>query len=532
RQRRADAQRLGRPDLAEEAARCMDEVERQLSSAIAGPAREGDQPLAPGPEMVRAPGGQVSSAFASTVQITRTDSLQALASQRFTGCTRIWLLGAAAAQLAQAFKQQDDRLWVGVLLPPGATAPPGASLADRCLTGWLSQGIGMEVADERPQAVVCAGYLEASADPTAELAALRTWVEVEGEILCAFTNAASMEVLDRLACGRKAAGLEVHERLYTPEDIQALLEGSGLRIEAWYGVPSTSFLREEVERSGLVQHIATPHLVVAVTDEAHRRLLESVSLIVRVRVAEARALLSADPHELYALWMATHTPHAWQIEWMRQRMAAFAPTASFHLGIIAEDERINALIGTLAAMGEQLWEHWRITIVARQPCPEPLKGFHPVVQWRQIAIDAEAVAALNAVLIDEQADVVGQLEAGDRLAPHALFSFAEKFALHPQWQAAYCDEDLLDAAGERHQPHFKTDFDIDALRAAPYVVGGVWLMRREAFRQIGGYRADVAGVETYDLQLRTWEAFGDDGIGHIADVLYHRDPQGGHALAE
>lgn len=522
RERRADALRLGRHDLVDVIDRGIDDIQRRLADEVhrdgnsVAVTRAGDQP-----DQSR------TDVFDKVIHLTWIDSLPAFVIPHLEGRERVLLLGTEAALLAPALDKRNDSVRIDVLLPPDASPPPAALSVAQCQQGWLET---LATEGAMPDAVVCAGYMEASADAAAQLAALRALLDEQTELVFAFANAASLEILDRLARGQPADPMAARTRLYTPQDVQSLLEGAGFRIEAWYGIPSATFQRSEGVGRTLVERLGTECLTVSVADEAHRRLLATGTLVVTARAAQARALIDADPQALYALWIATHTPQGWMLDWMRERMRAFDTPPVFHLGIIAEDERINALIGTLAAMGEQLWEHWRISIVARQPCPEPLKGFHPIVQWRQIPADAEAVAALSTLLLEEESDFVGQIEAGDRLAPHALFAFADKFALHPEWQAAYCDEDVLDAAGERHQPHFKADFDIDALRAAPFAIGGLWLMRRALFASLGGYRPEAAGVETYDLQLRAWEAAGDRGLGHIADVLYHRDAQGGHAI--
>ncbi len=487
----------------------------------------------PRPHQGAMPGAQLEKGVeaGSDFICMRIDSLAAFVTEHLGWPQRILLLGHEAVALLSQLKSRDPAPWVGVILPPDSPIPPLCAQADWVEQGWVTLAEDLKPIDQPPiEAVICAGYLEACPQPAAVLKAIQSSLRDDAEGVFAFRNAASLEVLDRLARGQSVAQTDEGQRLYTPAAIQSLLEGSGWRIDTWYGITSARLLQDDAQVRGHLQHMATDRIAVTVAGESHRRLLESVSLVATAHPGQARTLLKTDPQELYALWIATHTPQGWMLEAMRARMADIEPRVFFHLGIIAEDERINALIPTLAAMGEQLWEHWRISIVARQPCPEALLGFHPIIQWHPIAADAEAVATLDRLLQEVEADIVGQIEAGDRLAPHALYTFADKFALHPDWQAAYSDEDRLDAEGNRTQPYFKSDFDIDALRAAPYVVGGLWLMRRELFRRIGGYRPEAAGVEVYDLQLRAWEAVGDAGIGHIADVLLHRDPLGGHAI--
>jgi len=58
--------------------------------------------------------------------------------------------------------------------------------------------------------------------------------------------------------------------------------------------------------------------------------------------------------------------------------------------------------------------------------------------------------------------------------------------------------------------------------------GGLLLCRHDLFVDLNGFDPVMEGVEVLDLVLRVWEKVGHAGIGHIADVLYHRYADGGH----
>ncbi|WP_077218258.1 glycosyltransferase [Acidithiobacillus albertensis] len=119
------------------------------------------------------------------------------------------------------------------------------------------------------------------------------------------------------------------------------------------------------------------------------------------------------------------------------------------------------------------------------------------------------------------------IDAGDQLAPDAIFRIQMAVQNHPEWQLIYTDEDSLTADGQHVNPHCKPDFNIDYLRSLPYI-GGLLVIKKELFEALGGFDPQADGAEDYDFVLRAWEKIGDAGIGHIPEVLYHRLQGGGH----
>ncbi|MEF3168907.1 MAG: glycosyltransferase [Deltaproteobacteria bacterium] len=149
---------------------------------------------------------------------------------------------------------------------------------------------------------------------------------------------------------------------------------------------------------------------------------------------------------------------------------------------------------------------------------------------------AESAAALlhaaNQALLDSGADWLGLIDAGDQLAPDALFRIAQAVREHPQWQIVYTDEDQITADGQHTNPHCKPDFNLDYLRSLHYI-GRLLLIRRDLFEALGGFDTQTEGAEDYDLLLRAWEHLqrsgaGEAAIGHVPEVLYHRLQGSGH----
>jgi GT2 family glycosyltransferase/2-polyprenyl-3-methyl-5-hydroxy-6-metoxy-1,4-benzoquinol methylase len=246
--------------------------------------------------------------------------------------------------------------------------------------------------------------------------------------------------------------------------------------------------------------------------------------------AKEQAQVDAQGPDYYALWQIGHGYQEWDLRWIAERMATWPTAPSVGIGVICRAGDEGLLANNIKSLYQQFHKGWRLVVVAEIPPPADLEELHQIT-WIQ-ARPEEALAVLNRQLAEGREDWVGMVEAGDRLALHATFAVADKALLHPEWRMMYTDEDRLTADGERHTPFFKTDFNLDMLRAAPFSLGGLLLLERGLFAELGGYRPEAEGMESWDLALRASERLTDSQVGHLADVLYHRHEAGGHCRRE
>ena len=190
-------------------------------------------------------------------------------------------------------------------------------------------------------------------------------------------------------------------------------------------------------------------------------------------------------------------------------------------------------MGTLET---QLYTDWSLCVA----CPHELPA-----AVRQ-ALQATAVRVPGILLVDVPPDAgrgdlwqaalsradgpfVAFLDAGDRLAPTALYEIALALDGAPHLDLLYSDEDSLDELGERCLPLFKAAWSPDMLLAGD-TVGQLAVMRRARVLAVGGVRADSGSHSRYDLLLRVTEGLQTSAIENIPSILYHRGRKPGRPL--
>ncbi|MGH7013551.1 MAG: glycosyltransferase [Stellaceae bacterium] len=304
-------------------------------------------------------------------------------------------------------------------------------------------------------------------------------------------------------CDRIAAEIERADQVWARLAAVALATQTG---------PSQEALRDEVAR---LEHVnAELRQTVSRKDTELREMQASIQKYGRGPLA---TLTVADA---YAKWMEgiDHTAIG-RADWVAERVAQWPHVPRFVLGMaVPQGIEVN-VAATVASLQAQTVGDWRLIVVGESAAPAGSLG-DPRVLWEQVSGE-RLMAALNRRLREAAGDWIGLVDAGDRLAPHAMFALADAGFRHGDWSAIYSDEDRIDARGQRSNPQFKPDFNLDLMRSMPYV-GGLLIVRPYAYAALGGFDAERDGLEEYDLALRLAERLGASGFGHVADVLYHR----------
>jgi len=235
--------------------------------------------------------------------------------------------------------------------------------------------------------------------------------------------------------------------------------------------------------------------------------------------SEEGVLTRTPANDKYEHWLAVHALCESDAQVMAERMMrTWRYQPSFHLITVLQPGQEGRIAETLAMLGEQLYSGWGWSVLATTPAPDPVFDKLDMIEW--IEARGDLVAALQRTVQESPADWIGVIEAGDRLAAHALICFGDYINCNPQWQFIYVDEDRIDDSGNRSDPRFKPDFNLDLLRSTPYM-GAFGLIRRDALVDVGGIHW-LAEIGVFDLVFRMLERSGEEVIGHIADVLFHR----------
>jgi glycosyltransferase involved in cell wall biosynthesis len=202
----------------------------------------------------------------------------------------------------------------------------------------------------------------------------------------------------------------------------------------------------------------------------------------------------------------------------RHMMTDWTIQPSVHLLMTHLSGQEEALADTLDSLGTQLYGGWGLSVVSCSPCPDPIFEEMDILEWRQV--EGDLMQEVNAVVMESTADWIGLLDAGSKLETHLLFKHVDFLHRHPEWRLVYMDEDRIGTGGARYDPLFKPEFNLELLRAMPYM-GRFLLLEREALIAAGGYSL-YSGTEAYDIAFRFAEQFGAEAIGHIPDVLIHQ----------
>jgi len=164
---------------------------------------------------------------------------------------------------------------------------------------------------------------------------------------------------------------------------------------------------------------------------------------------------------------------------------------------------------TLASLGMQAYENWRLHILAPKSTRQLMPRRHALLDRLdelsdrvEVLSDDRAVGKLFANT--SPASHLMILRAGDELGCDALLEFAAYAMLHPQADFLYSDERRLSPASGKVEAFFKPNWSPDLQLSMNYV-GRSWCAPADIFRRASIRPRELVDPNSYHLALRLTE---------------------------
>ena len=140
------------------------------------------------------------------------------------------------------------------------------------------------------------------------------------------------------------------------------------------------------------------------------------------------------------------------------------------------------------------------------------------VKYRKLEENGGISENTNVCIQMTSGEYLALFDHDDLLTPDALYE-VRKAILERQADVIYTDEDKVNGDSTVYsEPHFKSDFNLDLLRANNYICH-FFVVKKEIVDLVGGFRSEYNGSQDYDFIFRCVEQANQ--IVHIPRVLYH-----------
>ncbi|MBY0611631.1 MAG: glycosyltransferase family 2 protein [Beijerinckiaceae bacterium] len=243
---------------------------------------------------------------------------------------------------------------------------------------------------------------------------------------------------------------------------------------------------------------------------------------------EGRAAISKYGEAAYQRWVdANDTITAEDERLIRRHIAALRdpPLISVVVPVYnAQGPYLEALFNSMQA---QFYERWELCMADDASSAAHVRPLLADFARRDARVkcvfrprNGHICAATNSALDLATGAFVALVDHDDVLPPHALYEVAAEIDAHPETDILYSDQDMINAAGKRLAPYFKTDWNLDLL-LGQNMVNHLGVYRRSLVEEIGRLREGFEGSQDYDLVLRAADTTTPDRIRHIPTVLYH-----------
>ncbi len=260
----------------------------------------------------------------------------------------------------------------------------------------------------------------------------------------------------------------------------------------------------------------------------------------------------------YMKWRKKNMPSARELAEQQRNPAASGPL----IYVITPYEDSPCFSDTVLSMKNQTYGNWKwilaCTAEEKETAARQLRGriqrgrVSAVTVEVKVEVKAEAETGADAqqktaaavekvkkLLINQKNTWMTLLGPQDTLEPNALYDCVKVIDGSPDARMCYTDEDMLSQDGNTYKnPVFKSDFNIDMLRAMNYL-GHMVLLRGDLVQQLEAWNPAYGADAPYDYYLRAAESSTVNGLSnglsiiHLQKAVYHvRETIGQHTVTD
>lgn len=234
----------------------------------------------------------------------------------------------------------------------------------------------------------------------------------------------------------------------------------------------------------------------------------------------------------YAEWIREFDSHSAEVNAnLLAHMDGFADMPLFSLLLTVHGSNIDVLRTTIDSVRQQLYPRWELCVAvgagASPAIHTLLKEYAQMEPRIKIATglttDITQLSNLALAMVAAQSGWIMSLNAIFSMAVQAVFMLARAVNEYGDSRIIYADEDVQPELGQRSQPDFKPDWNLE-LHYSRNLIGCFGVYRTALVRQVGGFQVGMTEAMDFDLSLRCLEHVSPDQVVHVPYVLFHGAP--------
>ena len=215
-------------------------------------------------------------------------------------------------------------------------------------------------------------------------------------------------------------------------------------------------------------------------------------------------------------WLAGRKPDAEQAALIAAHLAAHHGGPQFGIFLLDLDDNVEKLQVTLDSLVEGHSKAFKVVVFTTGE-PQTATTAQNTLHFVRVT-PGNLVDKLNQSAAQTSCDWLLLASVGDEFTAGGLLRAGLELMSATSLRAVATDEIQRTENGALVDV-FRPGFNLDLLQSVPSLMARHWLIRREAFLEVGGYQADFNKALEFDLLLRLIEQGGLDGLAHLDEPL-------------